>query len=165
MHSHAHPHPCAPSTHLCGPELQHQGPGLHVLRHPYLLQVQQVTPQPLAPVGPSSKSGWGQQLPQVTFDSAHAVLIPYRVRAQGGGGYRSTPGPRPPSPNVPGGQGSSGCHSSGWGKRTQERPSNANLLLSVSPQWPGVRGPVSLTSVSSVSSTWPAGGALLTRIK
>lgn len=88
-------------THLCGPELQHQGAGLHLLRHAQLLQVQQVTLQPFAPVGPAGQPGWGQQLPQATFDLAHLVLIPCRDGAQRMGGYSSTSSPGPPCPALP----------------------------------------------------------------
>lgn len=46
MHTHAR-HARVPllarRTHLRGPELQHQSPRLHLLRHAHLLQVQQVT--------------------------------------------------------------------------------------------------------------------------
>ena len=89
-------------THLCGPELQHQGAGLHLLRHAHLLQVQQVTLQPLAPVGPAGQPGWSQQLPQATFDLAHLVLIPCRDGAQRmGAGYSSTSSPGPSCPALP----------------------------------------------------------------
>lgn len=86
-HSHAHSHtharharvpPLACRAHLCGPELQHQSPRLHLLRHAHLLQVQQVTLQPAAPVSPGDHVGWGQQLPEATFDLAHLVFIPCR---------------------------------------------------------------------------------------
>lgn len=78
----AHLTPAPAGTHLGGPELQHQSPRLHLLRHAHLLQVLQVTLQPLAPVGPGGQPGWGQQLPQATFDPAHPVLIPCRNGAQ-----------------------------------------------------------------------------------
>ena len=95
----------AAGTHLCGPELQHQGASLHLLRHAHLLQVQQVTLQPSAPVGPAGQPGWGQQLPQATFDLAHPVLIPCRDGAQRMGGITAPPPaqghPAPPSPLRP----------------------------------------------------------------
>lgn len=94
-HTHVHSHtltytttrhtcvlPLMRRAHLRGPELQHQSPRLHLLRHTYLLQVQQVTLQPAAPVGPGDHAGWGQQLPEATFDLAHTVLVPCRDRAQ-----------------------------------------------------------------------------------
>lgn len=90
MHAHSrtqpHSHTCtlprACRAHLCGPELQDQSPCLHLLGHARLLQVQQVTLQPFAPVGPRDQPGWGQQFPQATFNPAHTVLIPCGDREQ-----------------------------------------------------------------------------------
>lgn len=96
QHAHAHAHTHA---HLRGPELQHHGPGLHVLRHARLLQVQQVALQPAAPLGPCGQPGRGQQLPQATFDSARVVLIACGARAQRVGVRDLLP--PPPSPGPP----------------------------------------------------------------
>lgn len=148
IHTQPHTHTCvlplARHAHLCGPELQHQSPRLHLLRHTRLLQVQQVTLQPGAPVGPGGQPSWGQQPPQATFDFAHVVLVPCRDRAQGVGVTDPPPARGHPALTSHEAKGLLGGTPWGWGvpvgKWLQGSPLNVDVLF-ISPAANRSKGP------------------------